>query len=143
MSRFAAGCLMMTGLPWIVARLRTSAAHLDAGALSVVAAGPSTEGSSPAATPPDPHDQPPVVRVDEEIRPPDAQPVVTPPVVKAGSGVRRADLGGAPCHDCRCCHVYSQRVHDAHRKIDRLRDELVLADGRRINSYPRQRTTEV
>lgn len=97
----------------------------------IVASG-SMEGSGPGATQVPPHVLPPVVRVVEEIRPPNAPPVVTPLMAKAGS-VRRTELG-PPCHGCACCRTYGRRLHDAHAEIDRLRGELEAADARRINT---------
>ena len=129
MTRSVAGLFLSLPSPALYGRLLRPTSSSPVPAPTDVAVA-HCEGSAAAASLPGQPAVAPAVLVVEN-RPSDPQPVVTPQRAKAG-GVRRA-VQGTPCHDCHCCDVYSGRLTDAHDEIDRLRVEIVAADGRRLN----------
>lgn len=61
--------------------------------------------------------------------------VVPPPPAPAPHDVIPLPVRSTPpCHDCVCCSAYGARMLRAHHEIQRLRDELLHDDARRINT---------
>lgn len=60
---------------------------------------------------------------------PGLQPEVTPAAVKAGEA-RRAQT--TPCHECDCCAAYATRLRDIELELERVRDDLLWAEGTHV-----------